>query len=133
MDMSLTEAIALAVAVLMALALVSFLVTVKLAQSGMGPTGRRQVLVSLWLLIVGLVALLLALRALSGGPLVEGAPSTGIWLGLQPRQVVALALAIVLLVVGYARLRRILEPLEGQPPVMPASDAPTPPVDETEL
>ena len=130
MDMSPAEAIAMGVAVLMALALVSFLAHARMSQGGVDAPRRRQVLTSLWLLVLGLIALLFALRAVSGGPVVAGGPSTGLWLGLQPRQVAALALALVLLIAGYARLRGILATLEVEPPRALGPDMPAPPVDE---
>jgi hypothetical protein len=133
MDMSIGEAVGLAAGILAALGLASFLVTTKLRQAGLGGPERRQVLVSLWLLVLGLIALLFALRALSGGPVVAGSPSSGVWLGLQPRQVVALLLAVALLVGGYMRLRRLLEPLEAAATGVAAPPPSTPPTDEEEL
>jgi len=121
-DIPINEAIAMGVAVVLALGLVSFLAYARMAQGGLPAARRRDVLVALWLLVLGLIALLLALRVLSGGPVIGRSPSTGgMWLGLQPRQVVALGIAIVLLIVGYARMRYVLQPLEsGGPPVPPA-------------
>ena len=130
MGMSLSEGIGLAFGVLAAMALVSFLVYVRMAQGGLEPGQRWRVLTSLWVLVLGLIALLFALQALSGGPIIGGAPSTGLWLGLQPRQIVALGLAAVLLIFGYARLRRLLEPLEIAP-APPARPLPPPVVDTT--
>ena len=124
MDMPLSQAIALAVAILLALAFVSVLASVKMSQGGVDPRRRRQVLTSLWLLVLGLIALLFALMVLSGGPVIGGSPAAGMWLGLKPRQMVALALAVVLLVIGYARLRGILAPLEAAGPIAPAPDEP---------
>jgi hypothetical protein len=123
MSIPVNEALSMFVAVLMALALVSYLAYGRMAQAGLPPQRRRDVLVALWLLVCGLIALLLALRVASGGPALGGSPAAGgIWLGLEPRQVVALLTAIVLLIVGYARIRVVLQPLEsGEPPVPPAA------------
>ena len=132
MDMSIGEAIGLAVGVLAALGLASFLVYAKMRQVGLEGPERRQVLVSLWLLVLGLIALLFALRALSGGPIVGGSPSTGVWLGLQPRQVAALVLAMALLVAGYVRLRCLLDPLEAAAGGAGAPSSPAARVDEEE-
>lgn len=126
-DIPVNEAIALFVAVLLALGLVTFLAYARMAQAGWPAARRRDVLISLWLLVFGLIALLLALRAFSGGPVVGGsATAGGVWLGLAPRQVAALLLAVVLVIVGYARIRYTLQPLEsGEHPVPPVTDDPT--------
>jgi len=118
--MSVPEAIGLAVAILMALGLVSLLAHAKMMEGGFDARRRRHVLISLWLLVFGLIALLVALRALSGGPAIGGSPTTGLWLGLQPRQVAVLVIALALVMVGVVGLRRILTPLQAAPPAAPA-------------
>jgi len=122
MSIPANEAIAMFVAVLMALALVSYLAYGQMMQAGLPALRRRQVLVALWLLVGGLIALLLALRVLSGGPVIGGTPTTdGIWMGLAPRQIIALVGAILLLIIGYVRLRSVLQPLgSGEPASPPA-------------
>jgi len=106
--MPLGEGIGLAVAVGLALGLISLLVSAQMTAANIGPARRRQALLSLWLVVLGLIALLFALRALTGGPVIGGSPSTGLWLGHQPRQIAALVVAAVLLVVGFVRLHSIL-------------------------
>jgi hypothetical protein len=72
--------------------------------------------------VLGLIALLLALRVLSGGPAIGGTLTAGgVWLGLQRRQIIALVAAVVLLAVGYMRIRKVLQPLEGGEPARPPS------------
>ncbi len=121
MSIPVNEAIAMFVAVLLALGLVSFLAYGRMMQAGLSAPRCQQVLVSLWLLVLGLIALLVALRVVSGGPVIGGSPTAGgVWLGLEPHQVIALVAAIVLLIIGYARIRGILQPLEsGEPPRPP--------------
>jgi hypothetical protein len=119
-DLSVPEAIALGVAVLLALALVSVLANMKMAEGGLPPERRGRVLTSLWLLLAGLLVLLFALRLLAGGPVIGGSPTSGgLWLGLHPRQLAALGLAVVLLILGTLRLRAILQPLEFEGPSAP--------------
>ncbi len=128
-DIPINEAIAMFVAVLMALGLVSFLAYAKMAQAGLPPRRRQQTLAAVWLLVLGLIALLLALRVLSGGPVIGGSPTAGgVWLGLQPRQVIALLAAVALLIIGYMRLRAVLQPLEDEAPsaASPPADSSTP-------
>ena len=133
-DISVAEGIAMFVAVAMAMALVSYLLYGRMVQSGLAPQRRREVLLSLWLLVLGLIALLFALRELSGGPVVGGYPAAGgIWLGLQPRQLVAMGLAIVLLIFGYMRIRKILQVIEAEeePVVLRSETAASAPDEET--
>ena len=51
-------------------------------------------------------------------------------LGLEPRQVVALSVAMVLLILGYTRIRKILQPLETAEPLGPPPPVPSPEVDQ---
>jgi len=128
-DIPINEAIAMFVAVLMALGLVSFLAYAKMAQAGLPPRRRQQTLGAVWLLVLGLIALLLALRVLSGGPVIGGSPTGGgVWLGLQPRQVIALLAAVALLIIGYMRLRVVLQPPADEAPFVgpPPADSSTP-------
>lgn len=126
-DWTVPEAMGMFVAVVLALSLVSFLAYAKMTQGGVPPGRKRQALVSLWLIVFGLIALLFALQVVGGGPTIGRKPGGGIWLGLEPRQVVAMLVAIVLLVVGYAGVRKVLGPLEaagppGPPPAEPPSE-----------
>ncbi len=115
-DFSRTEAIALFVAILLALGLVSLLASYKMAERGLSLKQRRNLLTGIWLYVIGWTGLLLFLRQLSG-PIIGGVPAAGnMWIATQsPRQWLVLVVAGILLISFYWGLRRLLKPLAHLP------------------
>lgn len=124
-DFSRTEAIALFVAVLLALGLVSLLASCKMAERGLSLKQRRNLLVGLWLYVIGWIGLLLFLRQFSG-PIIGGVPAAGnMWIATQsPRQWIVLVVAGILLISFYWGLRRLLKPLANLPSVRQNEELP---------
>lgn len=123
----LSEIAGLAVALLLALGLVSLMVWARGMSAGLPRRVIRHALLSVWVLVLALVAMLFGLRAVLGVGVLSGSPTEGIvaaeslpgwgW------AVVVLAVAVVIVVAWW--LRRILRPFT-QPEasgVLPADES----------
>lgn len=127
-DAPLNELIGLAVAVAIALGLLSLLLWAKGLSAGLPRRRVRSALLSLWLIVFGLVALLVVLRTMIGSPIVTGSYAEG---GVSLATLTALQWVLVIasaaLVIGAAIwTRRLLTPFMGRdlstmPPPEPAS------------
>jgi hypothetical protein len=128
------ELIGLFVAIAAALAFVSYLLFAKGMEAGLSRRRVYRTLVAVWIVVLGLLALLFGVRALVGTPLVSGGPAEG---GLSlaqmtPAKWALTALAIVLVCVGGSWLRRTVQAFERVPrPAKPAPPAANSDSDET--
>jgi len=120
-----TEAIALFVAILLALGFVSLLASLKMAEHGLPPKQRRNLLAAIWLFVISWTGILLVLRQLSG-PIIGGVPAAGnLWIAaLSSRQWLVIITAGILLISFYWGLRRSLKPLANLPPAWQNEELP---------
>ncbi|MEN6304495.1 MAG: hypothetical protein ABFD96_17305 [Armatimonadia bacterium] len=108
----LSEIVGLLVALALALGLVSLLVWARGMSAGLPRRAVRRALLSVWVLVLAMVALLFGLRTVLGVGVLSGSPTEGIaaaeGLPAWGWGIVALAVAVMLVVAWW--LRRILRP-----------------------
>lgn len=123
LDAPLNELVALAVALALALGLLSLLLWARGLSAGMPRSRVRRALLSLWLIIVGLMALLVAVRGVLGTPLIGGSYAEGqVWLAdITGPQWILLGLVAAVVLAAAVWLRRLLRPfmLAPAPPTEP--------------
>ena len=124
---SLSETIALVVALFLALGLVSLMVWARGMSAGLPRPAVRRALLSVWVLVLALVALLFGLRAVLGVGVLSGSPTEGLsaaeHLPAWGWTIVLLAAALIVLVAWW--LSRILRPFTQPEPstTLPADES----------
>lgn len=129
---SIPEIIGLFVAVVLALAFVSYLLYAKGRDIGLPRQRITRSLIAIWAVTLCLLALLFGLRALIGTPVIEGTPSTG---GISiaqmtPAKWALVALAAALVVGASLWLRGVIEQFEPKRDLTALHGGPQPPSDE---
>ena len=114
------ELIGLFVAVVAALAFVSYLLYAKGMDAGLSRRRVWRTLAAVWLVVLGLLAVLLALRAVIGTPVVEGSTFGGISVAqMTPAKWALLAVAIVVVCAAALWLRQAIAAFDGHKPAHP--------------